>query len=110
MGGELAQQHPTTCREFLGDDAVSDRHVIDAQLGMAGRADAGGVVDILQRVRHTVQRAAIDAGRAFSVCPGRIGAGTIGSDGDEGVDFQVGGRDAGQGRLGEGHAGGGAGA
>ena len=69
----LPSSTPPAVGQLRRDDAVRRRHVIDAQLRMAGRADAGGVVDVLQRVGDAVQRPAVVAGLQFVVGAARVG-------------------------------------
>ena len=73
MRCQLTQQHRARRVEPAGNDAVMGRHVIDPQLGMAGRADAGGVVDVLQRMRDAMECPPIAASFQLRVGALRLG-------------------------------------
>jgi hypothetical protein len=97
----VAQQHAAGCVQPCGRDAVLLRHVIQEQFGMAGRADAGRVVDVLQRIRDPVERPAVAPRLQLIVGAARIGEGAILGHQDEGVQRAVACRDASQRIAGE---------
>ena len=110
MSAELAQQHPAGFVQAGGDDAVDGRHIVDPHPGVAGRADAGGVVDVFQAVGDAVHRAAIGARLQFRIGALRVLQRTFGGDQDERVEHRIARGDRMQRRLGERLAGGDAGA
>src|SRR5258705_8724755 len=58
MGRQLADEDRTCLGELARDRRIPLRHVIEQQAGMRRGADAGGLVDVLQRERNAVERAA----------------------------------------------------
>ena len=86
---ELAQQHAAGLAQPRGGDAVLLRHHVQPQLGMAGRADAGGVVDVLQRIGDAVERPAVAARLQFRIGAAGIFQRAILGDQDEGVQRAV---------------------
>ena len=69
VGGELAQDDRAACFQAPHGLGVDRRHVVGAQVRMAGRQHALGLVDVLQRDRNAVQRAAAKALAQFlSAC------------------------------------------
>jgi hypothetical protein len=105
MGGELAEQHAGLGLELGLDDRVGTRHVIRPELGMAGRADAGCVVDVLECVRHALHGPVVDPIGEIRVCRSGIGPGAISGHGNEAVDSGVDRGDARERVLGEGERG-----
>ena len=105
MGGELAEQHAALRLELRLDHRVGSRHVIRPQLGMTGRADAGCVVDVLERVRHALHRPVVDSLGEIRICRSGIGPGAIGGHGNEAVESGVDRDDARERVLGEGDRG-----
>ncbi len=93
---ELAQQHAAGLAQPRGGDAVLLRHDVQTQLGMAGRADAGRVVDVLQRVGDAVERPAVAPRFQFIVGAASIFQGAILGHQNEGVQCAVARGDAGQ--------------
>jgi hypothetical protein len=73
VGGKLAEQHRAARRELRDRRAVLLRHVIDHQLRVAGGADAGGLVDVLERMRNAVHGPLVGAGLELAV--GAVGVG-----------------------------------
>ena len=86
---ELAQQHAAGLAQPRGGDAVLLRHDVQTQLGMAGRADAGGVVDVLQRIGDAVERSAVAARLQFRIGAACIFQGAILGHQNEGVQCAV---------------------
>ena len=93
---ELAQQYAAGLAQSRGGDTVLLRHDIQTQLRMAGRADAGGVVNVLQRVGDAVERPAIAPRLQFLIGAARIVQGAIFGDQHEGMQRSVARGDAGQ--------------
>jgi hypothetical protein len=89
VGGELAEQHCAARRELRDGRAVFLRHVVDHQLRVAGGADAGGFVDVLERMRDAVQRALVDAGLEFAVGAVGVGKRALPCDQQEGVEQRI---------------------
>ncbi len=67
-------------RNFASTTQSACRHMVDQQLGMAGGADAGGLVDVLQPIRDAVHRALVDAGFELAVGPRGIGERALAGD------------------------------
>ena len=65
MGRQFAHQHRARRVQARRGRRVFIRHPVGARLGMSGRADAFGVVDVLQAERNAVHRAAIAPGGDF---------------------------------------------
>ena len=89
MRRELADQHAATGRQLLRHHAIGGGHIVDQQLGVAGRADARGLVDVLQRIGDALHRPRILPGGEGGVGAAGIVHGAVGGYGDEGVQRAV---------------------
>ena len=67
MRGKLAEQDRTGLMQLCDGGGVEVRNIVGARARVAGRADAGGAVDVLQAERNAVHRATIVA-RMISAC------------------------------------------
>jgi hypothetical protein len=86
---ELAEQDRAGGVESASDLGVLSRDAVGEQRARAGRADAGGVDQVLEADRHAVQRAAIVAARELVLGGARLGEREVGGDGDERVERGV---------------------
>src|SRR5262245_66598077 len=82
---ELAEQHRTGGLELRLDGAILRGHMVDQQFGVAGGADAGRGIDVLEGVGNAVHRPSVDA--PFELALGAIGIrqASLPGDEDEGV-------------------------
>ena len=94
MGRELADDDSAGLTQPLDREGVFLRHMVLHDLGMAGRRDAGGLVDVLEADRDAVQRSAIFAGGDLGLGGTRLMARRIGEHSDEAVQPAVEPRDA----------------
>ena len=89
MGRELAEQHPAGLVEPRDGRRVLGRDIIRADPRVAGRADAGGAVDVLQPERNAVQRPAIIAGHDLALGGPRLLPRPLGGRQQKGVELRV---------------------
>jgi hypothetical protein len=94
--GELAQQYAAGFAQSRGGDAVLLRHDVQAQFRMAGRADAGRIVNVLQRVGDAVERPSVMACLEFRIGAAGIFQGALFGHQHEGVQRAIARGDAGQ--------------
>jgi hypothetical protein len=97
VGSELAEQHAAGLGDLRGDLAVGRGNVIHTQFGMAGRADAAGIVNVLECVGNAVKRPAIDVGLQFRVGAARVSQRAIPRQQNEGMEAGIARGDSGQG-------------
>jgi hypothetical protein len=62
VGRELAGQHRACGVELFDGGGIAGRDSLDADLGMAGGANAGRCIDVLKPERDAVQRTAVVPG------------------------------------------------
>src|SRR5262245_49872039 len=82
---EFAEQHRATGLEFRLDDGVLRGDVVDQQLRMAGGADAGRGVDVLEGVGNAVHCSLVDASLELAVGAIGVRESSLPGDEDEGV-------------------------
>jgi hypothetical protein len=98
---ELAQEDRAGLAEPARGRRVGPWHAVGQDLGAASRADAGRVVEVLERDRHAVERAAARASPELLCRPPGVLARALGRDRDVGVEVRVQPLDAAQVRLGQ---------
>src|SRR4029077_12745609 len=91
---ELADDDSAGLTQPLDREGVFLWHIVLHDLGMAGRGDAGGLVDVLEADRDAVQRSAIFAGGDLGFGGTRLMARRVGEHSDEAVQPAVEPRDA----------------
>jgi hypothetical protein len=101
MRRELADKDHAGGFEPRGRFRVRRRHVIEQEARMRGRAQAGGVVDVLQAIGNAVQRTAPPAAGDLALGAPGSGAGTLGGNLDKGVELRLERRSARQSRFGQ---------
>ena len=89
MGIELAEQHGTRLAQAPRHGAIGLGNVILEELGACRRADARGLVEILEADGNAVQGAARRAGGDLLGGAARIGERTLGGDRHVRVDARV---------------------
>ena len=101
VGGELAEDDGAAGFQASHGLGIDRGHVVGAQMRMAGRQHALGLVDVLQPDRNAMQRAAIEPLAHLHV--GLLGGEprAIGGEGDEARDLVIDGCDAREESLGE---------
>ena len=101
VGGELAENDGAAGFQAAHGLGVDRRHVVGAQVRMAGRQNALGLVDVLQPDRNAMQRAAIEALAHLHVGLPGCACAPIGREGDVARDLVIDGCDAREESLGE---------
>ena len=101
MGRELAQQHRAGLVKLGDGGRVFGRDEVLADFRVAGGADAGGRIDVLQPERYAVQRAAIVAGHDLALGRSRLLAGLFRRRQQKGVELRVERLDAREQRIGQ---------
>src|SRR5439155_23124458 len=89
MGRKLAHDDRAGVAQFLDRERVGFWHMVLHDLGMAGRRDAAGLVDVLEAERDAVQRAAVFAGGDLAFGGAGLGAGAVAQEADEAVQPAV---------------------
>ena len=89
MRRQLAHHHRAGLGPFAHHGGVAFRHVVLEQPGMPGRADAGGVVDVLVADRDAVERAARQPRHDARLGRACVGHGAFLRRQDEGVQRVV---------------------
>ena len=101
MRRQLADEDHAGGFEPRGGLGVRRRDIVEQQPRMRGRAQPGGVVDVLQAVGDAVQRTAATPARDLPLGALGGGAGALRSDLDKGVELGLQRFGAGQRRLGQ---------
>ena len=95
VGRELAEEHSAGLVKLYDGGRVFGRNQVLADFRVAGRANAGGCINVLQPERYAVQRAAIVAGHDLALGRFRLLARLLRREQKKGIELRVEGLDTG---------------